>query len=95
MSASQSTKRPCNQTLDSTAGKSERRLAKIKGVTWGIQWISHGSRRSRRLGRESCNHRLEQLMVHLSSGPLRESGNPMGAVPVMSAHPSKCELGVV
>ena len=81
---------------NSTAGKSERRLVKkIKGVTWGIQGIPHVSRRSRRLGRDSCNHRFEQLMVHFSFGPPREPENRVCAVPDMPAHPSKCELGVV
>lgn len=95
MSASQSTKRPCNQTLEQHSRKERKASSKNNRGDLGHSMDLARIASLQTLGTESCNHRFEQLMVHLSSGPLREAGNPVGAVPGMSAHPSKCELGVV
>lgn len=51
--------------------------------------------RSRWLRTDSCNHRFEPLMVHLSVGALRGTENRAIRVPQMHSHPSTCELGAV
>lgn len=62
---------------------------------WGQPRDPRVPRRSRELGTDFRNHRLEVNIVHLSLASPRDPGGRLAAVPFSGSHPSISELGVV
>jgi hypothetical protein len=95
MEASHERSGQAGRPSSNAAGTNGRHLLKTKRGDLEQSMDPARSRRSRRLGRDSRNHRREQLMVHLAPGSVRERGDRSVEVPDFFSQPSRCEFGVV